>query len=203
MSDFGKIEQKTVQGVEWRGTISVVIDGEDAELSVRQLVEPEFREVMSYIDTDELKNLRGNIDDDMWDEYQELQQTEERTEEQNDRLAEITEELESDTGNIFDTLSDETFKGLSLAAKYGVEPDDADLAERFRDPEYVARVEKEYGIDVRTPDDLYKPLKDDIAWVFDNNTDFLSFTVGIQVLLETGGDEKNSSDSLHRTTGLN
>lgn len=203
MSDFNIVEQKTVQGVEWRGSITVNIDGQEAELSVRQLRDPEFREVMGKIDRDELAQLRDSVPDGMWEEYRELQNKEERTEEETARMQEIADELEGDGQSLFDVLSDDTFDGLALAAKYGVEPDDEDLIRKFSDPEYVARVEKEYGINAKQPADIYDAVKDDIVWVIDNSTDFLSFTIGMQVLLETVGDSKNSENTLHQTTGLN
>lgn len=193
MSGLNTVRKKTEEGVNWRGTIHVSIDGEEVPLTVRQLVDPEYHEVMSMIDKDELQELREQMPQDVLDEYRELQNQEELDEEESERLEELQAELEDQDVDFFEILSDETFEGIRQCAKYCVEPDEEDLREAFasRAPE----IEAEYGVKVETPSDIEPALQDEIEFMIDKSTDFVSFAIGIQCLVETvGEDEGNSED---------
>jgi hypothetical protein len=190
MSDLHEVSQKTKEGNEWRGTIRVQIDDDEHELTVRQLVDPEFHEVMSMIDRDELQELRADLPDDEMEEYRELQQAEELDDEESERFEELRETLEESTGDLFDTISRETFEGIRTCAKYAVEPDDEDRREAFR--ERAGQIEREYEIKVREPEDVEPALQDEIEQMIDNSVRLTSFTIGIQALVETvGKDEGN------------
>lgn len=191
MSDFHRLKGKTQEGRDWRGSITVEKDGESLELTVRQLRSPEMEEVMRLVDRDELKELRELVPEEIRDEYQALQQQEELSEEDEARLAELQEEMQEATGGrtMFDVLSEETFEGIRRAAIYAVEPDREDLQREFR--ENAARIEEEYGIPVREPDDVYEAVKDDLEDMIRGSTDFLGFTIGVQALTATVEDEKN------------
>lgn len=189
MSDFHGIKKKLQEGVDWRGSIAVSIGDDSYDLTVRQLHGPEFEEVMSLIDRSELQQLRESLPQDSLKEYRDLQDQEERDEEDEERLVELEAELEESSVDLFDILSTDTFEGIRRCAKYGVEPDDEDLREAFVDR--AAEIESEYGKKVQTPDDVYDPIKKEYADLIDQATNFTAFTIGIQVLVKTVGDEGN------------
>lgn len=191
MSDFHRLKKKTQEGKEWRGSITVEQDGEPMELQVRQLTSPELEEVLRLINRDELKELRELVPEDVRDEYQELQEAEELSDAEEARLSEIQEEMDETMGGrtLFDVLSDDTFEGIRRCAIYAVEPDEEDLQREFR--ENAGAIEEEYGIPVRTPEDVYPAVKDQLEDMIRSSTDFLGFIIGIQALMETLGDEKN------------
>lgn len=189
MSDLSEVKQKAKEGIEWRGTIRVNIDDEEHELTVRQLRDPELTEVMDLINRDELQDLRGQLPDDVMEEYQDLQEKEELDEEESERLAELEEKLEEESGDVFEVLSKQTLDGLRLCAKYAIEPDEEDLRTAFR--ERASEIEKEYGVRVEKPEDVRPALQDDIDFMVDNATNFASFTMGVQCLVETAGDKGN------------
>lgn len=188
MSDLFEAREKTEKGAEWRGTINVDIDGDTHELSVRQLVDPEFWEVMTYVDTDELKDLQSSLPEDKMEEFRELQTKEDLTEAEEDRLQELTEEVESEEVNIFETLSFETYKGIKLAAEYGVEPDEEDI--RLALTEHTGEINEMYG---GTSNENAREYVNDhvIKPMIDRSTDFTSFAIGIRALGETLGEEGN------------
>ena len=194
MSDLSKLTQKTKQGKEWRGTITVEDDGEEMDLTIRNLVSPEVEEVFRLIDRDELNQLQEELPQDEMEERRELLATdeEERTDEEQERLDELNEELRGEHMKLFDILSDETFKGIRKAAKYAVVPDDDDMRDALRNRAH--EIEEEYGSRVSKPEDTFDFLKDELEWVIDNSTRFVGFQVGMKVLRETGGDEGNSDD---------
>lgn len=189
MSDLNELKQKTKEGKEWRGTIRVTIDGDEKELTIRQLVDPELEEVMGLIDREELQALREDMPQDLMEEYKELQREEELGDEEQARFEELEETLQEQSPNIFDVLSSDTFEGIRQCAKYAVEPDEEDLQEAFMSR--ASEIEMEYGVKVQEPEDVKPALQDDIEFMIENSTNFTSFTIGIQALVETVGDEGN------------
>lgn len=192
MSDFHRVKQKTQEGADWRGTISVEMDGEMMELQIRHLKSPEFEEIMRLINRDELKELRDLVPSDVREEYNELQEKEEDlTEKEEERLRELQEEMDEAMGGkmIFDVLSSDTFEGIRRCGIYCVEPDEEDLQREFR--ERAGEIEEEYGIPVRVPEDVYPAVKDDLEDMVRNSTNFIGLTIGLQALMETVDDEGN------------
>lgn len=193
MSDLLEVEEKTLKGDEWRGDITVVQDGEERTLKVRQLHDPEFFKVMKLIDRDELKDLRESLPEDKMEEYHDLQEKEELDSDEIERLEELEEELNSQSVSLFEVLSESTFDGIVKAGEYGVEPDQEDLrtALRTRSEE----IEKEYGVVPRsdTDDVVYEYVKEKVIKdrILGRATNFQSFVIGMSVLVETVGEEGN------------
>jgi hypothetical protein len=185
MSDLNSVRAKTNEGAAWRGTIRVTIEDDEHELTVRQLTDPEFFKVMSLIDRDELQSLRDDLPDELMDEYQELQRKENLDDEESERFAELEQQLEGSSVDLFDKLSYETFEGIRKCAKLAVEPDEDDIEHAFRNR--AREIEREYETAVKTPEDVKPALQDDIDKMIDQSTDFTSFAIGIQSLVETVG----------------
>jgi hypothetical protein len=188
MSDLFEAREKTEKGAEWRGSINVDINDETHELTVRQLRDPEQWEVMAQIDLDELEALQGELPEEEMEELQELQEADRLSDDEEDRLEELQAEIEDEDIDLFDTLSYETYEGLKKTAKYGVEPDDADIRNALA--ESVEEIREMYG--GSSNDDARQYLQDQmIAPMIEESTDFTSFAIGVKVLGETLGDTKN------------
>lgn len=190
MSDLNKLREKTTEGAQWRGTIRVNVMDEEMELTVRQLKDPEFFEVMSLIDRDELQKLRDQLPDDEMEEFRELQDATELSDEDRERFNELEELLEEESVDLFEVLSVDTFEGIRRCAKYAVEPDEEDIRETFM--ERASEIESEYGIRVQTAEDVLPAMQDDIEEMIDNSTKFTSFTIGIQSLVQTVGEDEGN-----------
>lgn len=190
MSDLSSVRQKVTEGADWRGSIRVTIGGDEHELTVRQLKDPEFFEVMSKIDRDELQELRDELPAEEMEEYRELQQKDTLEGDERERFEELEAMLEEESGDMFKVLSRETFEGIRQCAKYAVEPDDEDLRQAFT--ERAADIEREYGVKVKTPEDVEPALQDDIEGMIDDATNFTSFTIGLQALVQTVGEDEGN-----------
>jgi hypothetical protein len=188
MSDLFEVREKVEKGAEWRGTINVDIDGEVKELTVRQLRDPEFWEIMSKIDMDELQSLQTDLPEDVQEELRDLQQADDLDDEDRERLEELQEQVEEEGLVMFDAVSEETFEGIKQCAKYGVEPDKEDIRDaltRFTDD-----IQSTYG--GTSEDDAREYVNDQvIVPMIERSTDFTSFAIGIRVLTETLEDEGN------------
>ena len=198
MSDFFEVREKTVEGAQWRGSISLTHETEEGiqverQLTVRQLRDPEFFKVMKMIDRDELNELQDNMPKDLMNEYNELQDQEELDEEEVERLSELEDEIEAEAPNMFEVLSEETFNGIRKAGEYGVEPDPEDLRKILY--EYADEVEEAYDVEPKSDADdcVYNYFKEYLLPdMLDKSTDFQSFVIGMEVLVETmGGEEGN------------
>lgn len=188
MSNLFETRQKVEESAEWRGSITVAVDDDQQTLSVRQLRDPEFFEVMGLIDTDELESLQNALPEEKMEEYRELQERDDLDPDEEDRLEALQEQIENADVNMFDILSSETFEGIRRAAKYAVEPDGDDKRKALM--EFAEEIEERYG---RTRDeDAEKYLNETfIPSMIDRATGFASFTIGIKALTETIGDAEN------------
>lgn len=188
MSDLFEVRQKTEEGAEWRGSINVAIDGDQHELTVRQLRDPEFWDVMSQVDTEELEALQSDLPEDKMEEYRDLQESDELSDDDEDRLEALQEEVEEEDINLFEKLSVETYKGLKQAAKYGVEPDESDVRMALTD--HTDDIVDNYGSASNenarqyVNDTIVKPM-------IERSTNFTSFAIGVKALGETLGDTGN------------
>lgn len=188
MSDLFETRQKVEEGAEWRGDITVSVDGETQDLTVRQLRDPEFWNVMSAVDTDELENLQADLPEGKMEELRDLRERDNLDDEEATRLANLQEEIEEEEINLFDTISRETYEGIKQAAKYGVEPDSSDI--QYALAEHADKINDLYG---GTSSDEAKQYVNDhiIDPMFERSTNFVSFSVGVKVLTETIGETKN------------
>jgi len=189
MSDLATAKQKIKSGADWRGTVTLDIDGKTVELCVRQLRDVELEEVMGLIDRDELEELRDEYPDGVREKLDELQDKDGLTDEEEARVSELQTQIEDVDVDVFSVLSDSTFEGVRKAAVYGVEPDEEDMATAMR--ERAHEIEKEHGIQVKEPSDTHDALKAEWQDILYQATDFVSFEAGMEVLMATVDDEGN------------
>jgi hypothetical protein len=190
MSDLFETRQKVEEGANWRGDITISVDGDTQTLSCRQLRDPEFWEVMSDIDTDELEDLQGDLPEDKMSELRDLREKDEGEldEAEQERLESLQDEIEEEDIDLFDTISRETYAGINTAAIYGTEPDQSDI--QYALAEHADEINEKYG---GTSSEEARQWVNDhvIKPMFERSTNFVSFSVGIKVLTETIGDTKN------------
>jgi hypothetical protein len=192
MSDLFDVRGKTEEGKAWRGEITVPMDGESKELTVRQLVDTEFWEVGSYIDFDELENLEDvdDLDEEKVDELRELSEKSDLTDEESDRLQELNEQLDTEF-NIFDAISMDTFIGIKKTAKYCVEPDQNDIVQTMNN--HAAEIEADYG--TASQENAEDWLNENVIYpMIEDSTDLTSFMIGMKALEATLESEGNSEN---------
>jgi len=199
--DYFRSREKLVKGNEWRGEITVTIDDEDYQWTVRQLEDDEYYDVIADIDRKGLRQFREEVDQDRLDRYRELrdkkndlEEDEELSDEEQEELEELRDEFED--MSILDRIDKRTFNAVRRAGRYGVVPSEEDV-------NYVMNelTKKEigemFGVTIEgalTPDDVYDILKEDMKERLKSSTDFVSFEVGLQVLnstMEVEEDEGN------------
>lgn len=189
MSDLFETRNKVEEGAQWRDDVTVNIDGEQMELTVRQLFDPEFWDVLSDIDLDELDELDGTLPEDEMEEFTDLRDKDDLDEEEKERLEELQTKLEAEGMEMFDVLSDETFNGIRQAGIYGWVPDESDVREAMI--EHGDKLEEEYGEDYDSDDARDWITEQVIKPTMERATGFASFAIGIKVFTATMGDKGN------------
>jgi len=208
-SDYFESRKKLVQGNNWRGEITIEIDGDEYNWTVRQMEDDEYFDVISDIDRDAIQEFRDEVDEDKLEEYRELQDErkelrnkrdgdddnltddeQERLDEVDERVGELREELED--ADILDRIDQETFEAIRRAGRYGVVPGEDDV-------DYVMgltfdRQEELFGRKIQSRDEAETAIKDDMTQVLENATDFVSFEVGLQVLQKTMQPEEDEGN---------
>lgn len=189
MSDLFPLREKTEKGKEWRGEITIPDDGDSRTLTVRQLVDTEYWEVMTYIDLDELTSLgeSDDVDEDKLDELQTLANQSELSDADSERMQELESDIDANL-NIFDSVSMDTFKGIKKTAKYCIEPDQNDIVQAMNN--HAAAIEDTYG--AATNENAREWVNENVIEpMIEDSTDLLSFMIGMKALqatLETEGN---------------
>ena len=190
MSGFNKLREKAAKGQEWRGDITVGSGDDALDLKIRQLNDPEYYEVMSGINHDELEELGDMMPEDDLERFRELDDMDDRTEEQEAEMQLLEEDLNRQSAQIFKIMSKETFEAIRTAAKYGVVPSEDDVREMMMDDSWV-KDKEDMGYDVSHYDGAYEALNDETPMIIDGQTDLESFEIGMEVIYETVGGEGN------------
>lgn len=189
MSDLFEARQTVEEGAQWRGSINIMMDGDHKELTIRQLRDPEFWEVMSLVDRSELEALQEDIPEDKLQELRDLRDADELDEEDEARLESLQDSIEEEDIDLFDTLSYDTFRGIQKSAKYGLEPDSSDKQRIIT--EHAGEIDEQYG---RVTDEEATEWAQHnvINPMIERATNFESFTIGMKVLTKSIGDTGNS-----------
>jgi hypothetical protein len=182
MSDLYGARAKVEKGTDWRGEITVAIDGDKQTLSVRQLNDTEFWDVMENVDIDEIKELQGDFEEDRLERFEELSEKDELTDEEETELENLQAEMEESNVNVFDVLSKSTFEGLKYAAKCAIVPDEEDVRKAL--VEDGEEIDDMYG---STDNEAARQYINDmvITPMIDESTDFSSFSIGVKAFMET------------------
>jgi hypothetical protein len=137
---------------------------------------------MHKVDMDEVRSLQNDIPEDVMDEYTDLDPDEDA-----ERIAELEEEI--DDVSLFDKLSLETFNGIQQAAKFGVEPDDNDVA--YAQENEAKKLVEKYGSPVTEANAREHIQESVIGPMIEDATNFESFAIGMEVITQTTSAEGN------------
>lgn len=203
MSDWAKVRRTAIEGVKNRKTVEVEYEGETVEFTVRQLLDPEYFDVMSDINLEHLMDLQGDITQDEAERMLELIEIDDRTDEEESELEDLKAKAGDVNESFFDVVDDDTYQALRRCAMYVIVPDHEDVIEMFQDGQFVSYVEEEYGVEVKRPEDLYDPekdidpdkwagpMKDEMRKTLNRMGRMQSFNIGLEVFMSTLEDMGN------------
>lgn len=196
MSDFLTVRQKLTEGLKWRKTIDVSINGEDYSLAIRQLKDEEFLEIYPRIDLEKIQEIVNEDEtatkEEDFERLQELRNKEadeELDEDEEQEKAILEEKVEGEEQKLINALDVEAFKAIQEASVYAVVPDGDDIDEVLQ---MKSSTQKEmFGKTIRTPEQAKEVLTNDMEDLMKNATDLVSFEVGLQAFLETASEKGN------------
>lgn len=126
--DIIRANDKISDAKSWRGTVNVDIDGETITFAHRLLNENEYLRLKKSLDMDAARDEAGNVGQtDAQERLLELQQKEELTDEEEQELQKLTEQVAGQTGEIEDALGDEGYELITEIGRDAIEPSDEDV----------------------------------------------------------------------------
>lgn len=222
MSDLLEIDERCREGASWRGTETLSFGEDDLEYTYRNLPIEEFSEVLDTIGRERFEQFQeqlgaegaedadgsseGNEDEDTESEltkdemlrYRKLQSKSDEgrlSSEEEDELEDLKAQMQDLGINPFDMLNPEMARGMKLATKKGVEPDDEDVSDVMGLT--AAEHRERFGEILKTGDEAREVLSDEKnglgASIAENSTfdDMAVFEIGLTVIESSMGGEGN------------
>lgn len=211
MSDLLQFDNKVKQGAEWRGTTEVSMDDSimgsteedsDAEsfgVTYRLLKDPEFAESIARMGADNfedklasLEDARSAFDDDQLERYEELERSDDLSDDEREELEALQNELE-DESNLADVLGmmdPDLTDGFHYAAECGLEPDEDDIQEVLNMK--VPEQREMFGEHVPDREKAVELLQQRIEEnIIGNSTGFTAYGLGMEIFMESMEDQGN------------
>ena len=182
-----KARQKINKGVDWRGTQTVSIDGEEIPLGFRLLEEGEFTRVQSALPLDEMKG-DADGDGDLTDDQRrllELQRKDSLTDEEREEFEELSQAVTDGEGGSFeDHLDEEAYDAILWAGKKAMMPTEGDIEDILTLPPNQQEVilGESGSMDSERVEEL---LKQDMIETTANQPYPIKLTLGINAFFET------------------
>lgn len=201
MSDLFAVDSKVQQGLEWRGTVEVEMDGESLELQHRDLDTEEFSHTMDIIGEETFADLQerfGEMDGDAeleldesdLNRIDELQSKDELTDEEQAELAEYSDKVGGVDQIMAIVSTPSIVEGCRYAAKLAVVPDDDDI-DHVMDMTLTEQ-EETFGETAKTRQQARKLAKERVKHIVDNarpRQGFTDIVIGLNVVFaSTGGN---------------
>lgn len=200
MSGWFQAREKIAEGKNWRGTINAPIGDDVHDLTVRQLRDKEWYKVRRGMNTDGLKELREDLDEEKSDRYRELQGKDELSDDEKEEMKELEDELASTTQELFDALDEDTFDAVVFAAKCALEPSEEDAREFLEllpqeKADIIDHLDRDEASRIRDLEDAKRVLRQDMKEMVDYMTGFSSFSIGMRAIRESTEVMRDDGDS--------
>lgn len=177
MSDWLLAKEKTINAKQYREYATVPLgeddDGEPvtADLSYRMLPEEDLMDVIPRID---MEALGGDSDE--ASRLQELQAKEGLTEEEEQELQGLHEELKANQSEVMNELGPETFHAVIDAGRMALAPDDEDIQMALS--QSASEQKDRFGNPVRTREEAKEAIETEMNEVVTGSPYLIKFTVG-------------------------
>lgn len=193
MSDALALRQKAIDGKNWRKTITVTVEGDEYELTIRQLTDSEYLPVYKHIKPVQEEISDALEGDDLGEEdlerLEELQEKDELSEDEKQELDYLEENVGGGISQVLALLSDEGHEAIKEAGKHAVMPDRGDIQGVMEMS--PSEQKEEFGDTVRTPEEAKHVLEAELEKMLDESRNLLAFQVGIQAFFASNVTEGN------------
>lgn len=183
--DYLTARDKINQGVDWRGTANVPVDGETMQFGHRLLNETEFHDLKRVIPLSELREYKNSDESDAEKRLQELQQKDELSDAEERELEQLQAEVAAMQDDIEDALGEDAYDEIMRAGRRAIMPTEDDVEDIINAPHDVQRRvlgEVPQMLDFDTAEEL---LKEDMVETVSQQPYPIKFTVGMQAFAET------------------
>lgn len=126
--DFVRAKKKIADAKNWRGTVNVEMGGDTITFAHRLLNESEFLDLKKSLNLEAAQDESGNVGQtEAQERLLELQQKDDLSDEEEEELAALTQEVAQEMDKIEDTLGDEGYNLLMEKGKDAIEPTEDDI----------------------------------------------------------------------------
>ena len=138
--DFLRADEKIEQGLDWTDTMTIPVAGEQMDFGFQLLDETTLQYVQNELPLDEFREYRQDGMSDEHEELMELQRKDDLTDEEQERLLELAEEVNPEEEGR-DSLSQDAINALMDAGKDSLIPTEEDVTDVMNaDPEVQQRI---------------------------------------------------------------
>ena len=138
--DFLKADEKIEQGTDWQDTISIPIAGEEMEFGFTLLDERVRQAVQNTLPIEEFRDYKRDGMSEDHKRLMELQRKDDLTEEEEDELIELAQEVNPEEEGK-DSIGEDAVDALMDAGVHAIEPTDGDIQDILAaDPDVQERV---------------------------------------------------------------
>jgi hypothetical protein len=192
--DYLLADEKIRQGTDWEDSMPIPIAGEKMEFGFTLLNERVRQEVQNCLPIDEFRKYKQSGMSEEQERLMELQRKDELTEEEQDELIELAEEVNpEDEGR--ESLPDEAVDALMDAGKHAIKPTEGDVQDIISaDPETQERVFGEIPehLDTDTAESL---LREYMREQIEGQPFPIKFSLGQRAYMETVAVQGNGFQS--------
>jgi hypothetical protein len=194
--DFIRAKRKINEATNWRGDVNVSLGQETVTFKHRLLSESEFLELQRELDKDALSGDPEDIEDPEMGETEaqerllELQQQEDLSNEEQQELRELTEQVAGQTDRIERALGEDGYELLMQMGRDTIEPSEDDVDAIFgMISEEPAEAIRAMGLDSlpenMTRADVRQNLRRELRMMIDDQPYPIKLNVGMQAMAET------------------
>lgn len=195
---FVVAKRKTGNARDYRGDVNVSLGDETVTFKHRLLNETEFGDLQHALDSEEMASAdEPEVDPEMGEtdaqeRLLELQEKSDLTDEEEQELQELTEQVASQTSRIKDALGEDGFALLRTFGKKVIKPDDESVDHVYNlvktDPAQAATLmgmEQLPSGETLTKDDVRERLEDELERMVTDQPYPIKLNVGLQAMAET------------------
>lgn len=174
---------KLQEGIDWRGSTTIEIDGDEIDVTYRQLYDREEAQYREKIDLQPFQKAQKNLDEEERDRLQDLANVDDPTDAEREELENLQSQAGLSDGEMSSITEGESADALIEVAKCGIMPTPDDVDYAWEKPESW-KIEN-YGKAPKQKGEMRKLIKDSMENLLEKSTDRAAILLGLRVYIDT------------------
>lgn len=181
MSDWTRAKKKSREGVEFIDYANVPMGDETFELAYGLLSGDDFLDIYGRMDIQTIREYQDESDTN--ERLQELQSKDELTDDEEDELQDLHEEVTEESAELISRLGDDTLSAIQDAGRLALRPDREDINDALELSS--AEQEERFGETLRTPQEAREAIETEMREVVKESPYLIAWTIGQKAFEES------------------